>query len=130
MTLKLTKQRKKILDLIRKSQGHMTADMIHHALKQENVSIGIATVYRNLNLLYDERYVNRILHPELGYVYDKNVTDHYHFYCRICHTVMDIDLPYKHELDVEASKIVDGEIISHSVIFEGICNACKDKEES
>lgn len=130
VSLKLTKQRKEILDLIQASDGHMTADQIHSKLKEHNVSIGIATVYRNLNVLYEEHLVNRVRHPELGYIYDKNVHDHYHFRCVRCNRIEDVDLEYQDKLH----KIVENElgckVERHDINFEGVCRECLNKESS
>ncbi|HEY4536873.1 MAG TPA: transcriptional repressor [Erysipelothrix sp.] len=130
VSLKLTKQRKEILDLIQASDGHMTADQIHSKLKEHNVSIGIATVYRNLNVLYEEHLVNRVRHPELGYIYDKNVHDHYHFRCVRCNRIEDVDLEYQDKLH----KIVENElgckVERHDINFEGVCRDCLNKESS
>jgi len=44
------------------------------------LEIGIATIYRNINTLFNAGYINRVRHPELGYIYDKNKSEYYHFY--------------------------------------------------
>lgn len=130
MSLKLTKQRQEILDLIQASSGHMTADAIHSKLKDQSVSIGIATVYRNLNVLYDEKLINRVRHPELGYIYDKNTDDHYHFRCVQCNSIQDVDIEYQKKLHAIVEKDLDCKVESHNINFEGICRNCLKKNES
>lgn len=130
VSLKLTKQRKEILDLIQASAGHMTADQIHSKLKEHNVSIGIATVYRNLNVLYEEHLINRVRHPELGYIYDKNVHDHYHFRCVRCNRIEDVDLEYQDKLHEIVENELGCKVERHDINFEGICSECLKKEPS
>ena len=129
MSLKLTKQRQEILDLIQASSGHMTADAIHSKLKDQSVSIGIATVYRNLNVLYDEKLINRVRHPELGYIYDKNTNDHYHFRCVQCNSIQDVDIEYQKNLHAIVEKDLGCKVESHSINFEGICKNCLKKNK-
>ncbi len=130
VSLKLTKQRKEILDLIQASDGHMTADQIHTRLKENNVSIGIATVYRNLNLLYEEHLINRVRHPELGYIYDKNVHEHYHFRCIVCDRIEDVDIEYQETLNKLVEEELGSKVERHDINFEGICKQCLAKESS
>ena len=129
MSIKLTKQRQVILDLIQNSDGHMTADQIHTVLKEQDVKIGIATVYRNLNTLFDQKLINRVRHPELGFIYDKNTLDHYHFRCVECDKIQDVEVPYQdhvHELVENELGVV---VLSHDMNFEGICSECFKKKD-
>ena len=130
VSLKLTKQRKEILDLIQANDGHMTADQIHTRLKENNVSIGIATVYRNLNLLYEEHLINRVRHPELGYIYDKNVHEHYHFRCMMCNRIEDVNVEYQESLNKLVEEELGCKVERHDISFEGICKHCLEKESS
>lgn len=130
MSIKLTKQRQEILNLIQASSGHMTADAIHTKLKSQQVSIGIATVYRNLNVLYDEKLINRVRHPELGYIYDKNTHDHYHFRCIECNSIEDVSIDYQSALHDIIEKELNCSVESHNINFEGICKKCLKKEVS
>ena len=46
-----SRQRQLILDVMRGEGIHLNADQVYQKVKQADPSIGIATVYRNLNLL-------------------------------------------------------------------------------
>ncbi len=48
-----TKQRKLVLDAVRQSYNHPTADEIYNAVREQDDRISRGTVYRNLNLLAD-----------------------------------------------------------------------------
>lgn len=130
VSLKLTKQRQEILDLIQTSSGHMTADQIHSELKDNNVKIGIATVYRNLNVLFDKHLINRVRHPELGYIYDKNVDEHYHFRCVECDRIEDVSIAQQNQLHNIVEKELGCIVKSHDINFEGVCRECLKKQSS
>lgn len=133
MTLKNTKQRAIILEVIMASKEHLTAEQIYSKLKDEDYSIGLATVYRNLNVLYQTHQINRVLHQESGYVYDGNTHQHYHFKCSECGAIVDVEMPYQESLD-ELAKVFseENEIDSHTIVFNGICQSClkKNKKEN
>lgn len=124
MTIKFTKLGKELYDLIQASDGHMTADQIHTELKNEGVKMGIATVYRNLNALYEQNLINRVRHPELGFIYDKNTHDHYHFRCVKCDRIQDVEIPYQSETHKLVEDSLGVVVISHDMNFEGICADC------
>ena len=129
MSIKTTKQRDRILEVIRDAHGHLTADEVYQILKQEDTSIGVATVYRNLKFLYENKIINRIQHPDFGYVYDANLDRHYHFHCDICNRMYDIDDLYQANLNTLIEKEFGGKIHSHMTFFKGICPDCLKKEK-
>ena len=125
--IKLTETRKSILECLETTGKHMSADEIYKALNETSPSIGIATVYRNLNYLYDHGYLSRFQDKEIGYIYDINTHNHYHFKCRICHQVYDVDLGYQNLLNEAVAKSMGIENVSHDITFEGICKNCSTK---
>lgn len=129
MSVKPTKQRQRILEVIRDAKGHLTAEEVYKRLAIEDHSIGIATVYRNLKYLYDNDLVNRIQHPDFGYVYDSNLNQHYHFHCLSCNRIMDIEDMVHHELNKEVEEKFGGTVHSHMAYFYGICPECLAKQE-
>lgn len=125
MVRKLTKQRRTVLELIQSSEGHMTADQIHSKLKDMGDTIGIATIYRNLNVLYEDHLINRVRHPELGYIYDKNTYKHYHLHCIQCNRIEDIEMKFPNALKEEVERLLHCKVLDHELTFEGICSRCK-----
>ncbi len=129
MSLKSTKQRERILEVIHEAHGHLTADQVYSILKAEDTSIGVATVYRNLKTLYENKIINRIQHPDFGYVYDANLDRHYHFHCDVCNKMYDIDDLYKEELNREVEHKFGGKVRSHMTFFYGTCPDCLKKSK-
>lgn len=58
-----TKQRKLVLDAVRRSFNHPTADEIYNAVREQDDKISRGTVYRNLNLLADAGEILSIKTP-------------------------------------------------------------------
>ena len=58
----MTRQKRLILDLMRQSPRHMTADEIFAQARQQMPNIARGTVYRNLKLMEQAREIARLLH--------------------------------------------------------------------
>ncbi len=129
MSVKSTKQRERILEVVRHAHSHVTAAQVYQQLLSEDKTIGAATVYRNLNYLYEHNLISRIQHPELGYIYDANLHDHYHLHCERCNLFFDVDDIVTENIEERVEQSFGGKVTSHMIFFQGICPDCLAKEE-
>lgn len=89
-----TRQRAVILDILRETCSHPTADRIYKEARQVIPNISLGTVYRNLNFLRDQGLVREIRPSDGGSSrFEGVLTPHAHFHCVACHGLMDIPLP-------------------------------------
>ena len=59
--LKVTNQRILILSVLEQNKGrHLTAEDIYELVTQEHPEIGLATVYRTIQLLWDMQLIDKI----------------------------------------------------------------------
>lgn len=123
-TLKHSKQRDALLKLLRGVENHPTAEWLHTELKKEFPSMGIATVYRNLNLLVEQGEILRLECNSGSEHYDGNTKRHYHFICRNCSDIIDITLPEQYSLNEIAEKANNLKIEEHALFFYGLCKKC------
>lgn len=126
-TLKYSRQREAIKDYLSSTTSHPTADIVYTSVKQEFPNISLGTVYRNLNLLATIGEAIKITTPDGADRFDATTDQHYHFYCRECGAVIDMDMKPMSELDQHASNQFGGTIETHTVLFSGICEKCKNK---
>ena len=56
-----SKQREKILDVLKHNPIHPTAEALLEFLKQENSNVGITTLYRNLNQLAEAGMIKKLM---------------------------------------------------------------------
>ena len=119
---RMTKQKKLILDIIKGTTCHPTADWIYQEARKEMPQISLGTVYRNLRFLVD---LGEIM--ELGYSgsfsrFDGNPKNHYHFVCESCGEVFDVQSDIKQNLN---SLVENGHrVFSHRLEFYGLCPKC------
>ncbi len=123
-TLKRSKQRDAIVAFLKTRKDHPTADMVYHEIRQTIPNISLGTVYRNLSLLSDRGEILRLSCDGKTDRFDADIRPHYHFICKQCGCVQDVDLPYQKDLDHLANDSFSGTITSHELLFQGICNTC------
>jgi len=122
---RITKQRKAIFQALEGDTTHPTADEIFQRVKQDLPSISLATVYRNLKLLADEGIILEISTPDGPNRYDPQTHRHYHFMCKRCERVDDVELPVQSTLERQLERSTRYEVHSHELIFYGICPNCR-----
>jgi Fur family ferric uptake transcriptional regulator len=121
---RITRQRKVILEELRKVTSHPTADEIYQMVKKRLPKISLGTVYRNLEVLSESGEIQKIDVDENRLRYDGNPKEHYHIKCIKCGRVDDLhDLPDL-KMEKKAGRITNWEITGHRLDFFGICPAC------
>jgi Fe2+/Zn2+ uptake regulation proteins len=120
---KHSKKREAILELIRSTDTHPTAQWVYGQLKPVIPDLSLATVYRNLNLFKKEG-----LALSVGVVageerFDGNYAPHPHLVCEKCNRV--IDLP---TVIADGTNISVGDMtiwIDHKkTVYYGYCDLC------
>ncbi len=122
-----TKQRQMVLETVRSHRDHPTADEIYIDLRQNDDKISRGTVYRNLNILVDNKEIQSVKIRDAER-YDWRQDRHYHLKCTQCNEIIDIDIPYNEGLDKEVSEEMGYKLTYHNTVFEGICPSCQLKE--
>ncbi len=126
-TVKHSRQRDCIKNYLMSRSDHPTADMIYSAVREEFPNISLGTVYRNLAFLEAHGEIIRLSTGGASDRYDARTGSHYHFVCRSCGAVMDLEMPPADYLEKAAGEHFDGEIEGHTAFFYGKCRACLQK---
>lgn len=111
----------KILEIIWSAETHMTAEQVFLALKQRCPAVVLATVYNNLNSLYQQGKIRKISvegHPDR---YDKN-TRHDHLVCRHCGGLLDIHLS---DLTADLEQQTGFPIEGYDLKIQYLCPRCR-----
>ncbi len=131
---KLTHQRRVVLEILynRKAE-HLTAEDIHNILKEEHPEIGLATIYRSLQLLTELSLVDT-LHLEDGVVRYEIHTDaeghrHHHLICQDCGKILEAADDMLDEIEANIEKEFGFVVKNHIVKFYGLCSECNSKPE-
>lgn len=123
-TLKYSRQREAIKELLQTREDHPTADMVYESIRKIYPNISLGTVYRNLSLLVSIGEIVRISTPEGADRFDGRLTPHSHFICRHCQKVSDVDMEDVGDIMEKAGRKFSGTIDGYTVHFTGLCKEC------
>jgi Fe2+ or Zn2+ uptake regulation protein len=120
-----TKQRSIILEELRQTKAHPTAELLFEMVKRRIPSISFATVYRNLNLLRDEGHILELTGERTRSRYDGDTRQHHHFFCVKCQSVTDLDAAVARGIDEQLTRSLGLEVIYHRIDLFGKCKECQ-----
>lgn len=123
--IKFSRQREAIIDYLRNTKDHPTADMVYTHVRELYPKVSLGTVYRNLNLLAEEGEILRLTQVNGPDRFDGNIEPHYHFVCNHCKQIRDLKTTSLEHINTLASVGFDGLVESHQILFYGICPICK-----
>lgn len=123
--IRYSKQREAIRNYLLSTKSHPTAEMVYEQIQKEYPNISLGTVYRNLNLLVKQGNALRLDCGDGVDRFDGYTEPHYHFYCKGCRNVMDLDMDPIDHIDHIAGAGFEGEILGHMVYFYGLCPNCR-----
>ena len=130
--LKVTHQRLLVLSVLEQNSGrHMTAEDIYELVSEDYPEIGLATVYRTLQLLWDMQLVDRLnlddgcVWYEIGHLLRGDARhNHHHLICRSCHKVIPFDGDLLDDLERHIEESVGFHVLDHELKFYGLCREC------
>ena len=120
-----SRQRELIKEFLKGRKDHPTADVVYRNVRMQNPSISLGTVYRNLTLLADAGEINRLNVGDGVDHFDADTSPHYHFVCRECGRVIDLEMDSIEEITAAAAARFEGHIAGHMTYFYGTCGQCK-----
>ncbi|MFA9556060.1 Fur family transcriptional regulator [Evansella sp. AB-rgal1] len=128
---KLTPQREATVRvLLEHEEDHLSAEDVYMLVKEKSPEIGLATVYRTLELLNELKVVDKINFGDGVSRYDLRQEGaahfHHHLVCIECGSVDEI----QEDLLEDVEKVVERDwnfiIKDHRLTFHGICYRCRD----
>ncbi len=129
---KYTLQRKIVVDMLLKHRGrHMSTEDIYNLAKRKCPEIGLATVYRTLQLLEELGAVNKLNFDDGCSRYelmeDNKDHQHHHLICISCGRVQEVEEDLLENLEKKIEEKNLFKVIDHRVKFFGLCSSCADK---
>ncbi len=121
-----TRQRRAVARVMTTFADFRSAQEIHELLEQQGDPVGLATVYRTLQLMADHDEVD-VLRSEDGEAIYRRCSDthHHHLVCRSCGATVEVEGP---AVERWTSAIADDHgftDVSHTLEIFGTCPACR-----
>ena len=133
--LKVTNQRLVVLETLETSSNqHLTAEQIFDLVKADNPEIGLATVYRTIQVLLELHLIDRVNFDDGSERYEivrmgtKGARHHHHhLICINCGKVFEFEEDMMEGLETEIEKKTGFQVIDHEVKLYGYCKECGGK---
>ena len=127
--LRLTAPRQLVLEAVRGSDAHPTAEAVHQMVRCRLPRVSLGTVYRNLRLLVAQGLLKELPGPYTRF--DGNLSEHHHFNCLACGRIADVAGPVteRHSRALMSRVASSGgfSVTHHRIEFYGRCAACRRK---
>ncbi|KRM91004.1 ferric uptake regulation protein [Liquorilactobacillus cacaonum DSM 21116] len=130
--LKLTPQRRATVGtLLHNYEKHLSAEELFTLVREKESDIGLATVYRTLEILSELGIVNKINFEDGMTRYDLRLSDqdyfHHHLLCKVCGKIQEIHEDLMTDVEEEVMNKFGFKVTEHRLIFRGICSNCLNK---
>ena len=127
--LKQTNQRETILKAFLGIDGHINVDELFEKSRKLDPSIGIATVYRTINIFKDCGLANEHSIPGGKKIIEKlyHRAHHDHLLCTHCGTLEEFEHPLIEKYQEEVAQQHGFKLQTHRMILYGICDNCAKK---
>ena len=134
--LRITSQRRAIVDTVFGTDQHFTAEQLLEWAREKDSSVSRATVYRTLPLLTESGLVHEMDFGKDYKIYDPNYADHpnhNHIICDDCDKIVEFESDRLEALETEISSKLGFEVNSQQLRINASCEemkrlgACKNK---
>ncbi len=119
-------QRNRILQILKETNSHPTADWVYSKLKAEIPELSIGTVYRNLKVLMEQGHIQKLPFGSTFDRFEAKIGPHYHLVCDKCGLVKDFEMPQYSTINSKAEQISTFKISRHRIDFFGLCENCQN----
>lgn len=136
MGARVTLPREVVMDILQRTDDHMSAADIYVEAHRVNPSIGLTTVYRTLDMLTQMGIVQKFDFGDGKARYELvnnpgGKKHHHHLICLKCKTIIDYtefpddELEYIGKTQARLSKKYNFNITDHAISFYGYCERCR-----
>jgi Fur family transcriptional regulator, ferric uptake regulator len=116
--MRLSRQRRSILELLWQAQEHLSARQIYNRLNQQGKDIGHTSVYQNLEALSQQGIIECVDRSD-GRLYGHISDSHSHVNCVDTHQILDIHVQLPDALIAEIEQRTGVKITDYRIDFYG-----------
>ena len=126
-SLKITPQRRLILEIFLAEPGHASSEELYAKIKRRDASVGQATVYRTLKLLAECGLAQAVSFADGITRYEPHfgVEHHDHLICEACGSTIEIVDPVIERRQEELAERYGFSLARHKMDLYGLCPECR-----
>lgn len=135
--LKVTSQRLMVLNILSAhGDEHLTVEEIYDLAKEESPEIGLATIYRTVQVLLELHVIEKVTFDDGFARYELNGEEtgsghrHHHAICTQCGKVYSLETDLLDTLEKQVFESLGFEATDHEVKLYGLCSACRRKAQN
>ena len=135
--LKVTSQRLMVLNILSAhGDEHLTVEEIYDLAKEESPEIGLATIYRTVQVLLELHVIEKVTFDDGFARYELNGEEtgsghrHHHAICTQCGEVYSLETDLLDTLEKQVFESLGFEVTDHEVKLYGLCSACRRKAQN
>lgn len=127
---KITPQRRAIIEILLKNDSeHLSSEEIYDLVRVDCPEIGLATVYRTMQLLDEIGAISKLNLDDGCIRYELNLDEedthhHHHLICRSCGKIIEVKEDLLDNIENEIQNLYKFNILNHDVKFYGTCDNC------
>lgn len=128
---KLTPQRQLVVQALLRSSGeHLSAEEVYNMVKRESPDIGLATVYRTLDILSELGILHKMDFGDgrARFEFAEEAHHHHHLICVSCGTVAEFGEDLLDSLEDEVERRTGFRVTDHQLKFYGYCRSCAESQ--
>lgn len=126
---RMTRQRKTILDIFKRSGKPLTAEDIAAHCADRQSGLALSTIYRNLEKLTCLGLVQKNLYPDGIARYELLGQHHHYLICTGCNRVQTIESCPLQQLEAGIASSTGYEITGHQMNLFGLCPSCRNLKD-
>ena len=135
--LKVTSQRLMVLNILSAhGDEHLTVEEIYDLAKEESPEIGLATIYRTVQVLLELHVIEKVTFDDGFARYELNGEEtgsghrHHHAICTQYGKVYSLETDLLDTLEKQVFESLGFEVTDHEVKLYGLCSACRRKAQN
>ncbi len=130
--LKVTSQRLLVLQIMAEHPDeHLSTEQIYDLVRETNPEIGLATIYRTVQVLVDLHLIDKISFDDdvARYELRNSSTKHHHHHaiCLSCGRVFSFEDDLLENLEAAVDDRLGFSVVDHEVKLYGYCSDCRKK---
>lgn len=127
---RMTRQRTAVAELLDGTDDFRSAQQLHEMLRDRGEEVGLATVYRTMQVLADRGEVDVLRAADGEALYRKCLTRHHHHHlvCRGCGATVELDAATVENWAARMGAEHGFSDVEHTVELFGTCAECAAKE--
>lgn len=128
--MRMTPQRRAILETLRGVDGHPTADEVYDAVRRRMPRISLGTVYRTLELLSRRGMIGKLTFGGAQMRFDGHTGGHAHIRCTSCGKIVDVEIEAETgECERRVAERTGFAVTGRHVEYVGVCRDCRGAEQ-